>query len=61
MIDDIPADIWLHVAQFIPDDTLRSMLGVNSLFFDLAMDVRYREISLKSLNSEAVKTLGRLT
>ena len=56
----IPADIWLHVAEFIPDDTLQSMLGLNSLFFDLAMDARYKEVSLKSICPATMRTLARL-
>jgi len=62
MIDymDIPADIWLHVAKFIPDDILQNMLGVNRLFLDLAMDVRYREVSLKSICPATMRALARL-
>lgn len=56
----IPADIWVHVAKFIPDDTLQNMLVVNSLFFDLAMDVRYKEVSLKSISLATTRTIARL-
>jgi hypothetical protein len=56
----LPAEIWVHIATFIPDDTLQNMLGVNGLFFDLAMDVRYREVSLKSISLATMKTIARL-
>jgi hypothetical protein len=56
----IPADIWLHVAEFIPGDTLQNMAGVNSLFFDLAMDARYKEVSLKSICPATMRLLARL-
>lgn len=57
----IPTDVWLHVAKFIPDDTLQNMLGVNCLFFDLAMDVRYKEVSMKSICPTTMRTIARLT
>ena len=56
----IPAEVWLHIAEFIPDDTLRDMLGVNKLFFNLALDARYKVVSLKSIRLSTMKRLSRL-
>lgn len=49
-MDNIPPEIWLHVAKFIPKEDLRDLLGVNSIFFNIAMDIRYREIVITTIN-----------
>lgn len=46
---DIPPEIWLHVAKFIPKEDLRDLLGVNSILFNIAMDIRYREIVISTI------------
>ena len=45
---DVPPEIWLHVAKFIPKEDLRDLFGVNSIFFNIAMDIRYREILIST-------------
>lgn len=60
MTDHVPTEIWFHIAHYIPDEILYDMLGVNRLFFDLAMDARYKQITLKSLNAETLKLVDRL-
>ena len=30
---DIPPELWLHVAEFIPDNELRKLMSVNRVFF----------------------------
>jgi hypothetical protein len=52
---DIPRDIWLYIADFIPDGNLEGLLTLNSVFFDLAMSARYRMVTL-SLDGS---TLGK--
>ena len=56
---DIPSDVWLYIAQFIPAIVLRDMISVNSVFFDLAMDERYREVSINFTSNET-RMLSRL-
>ncbi|KAF9457813.1 hypothetical protein BDZ94DRAFT_1325960 [Collybia nuda] len=41
----LPFDIWQHIAQFIPHEILWTLYSVNSAFFDLAMEERYRDVS----------------
>lgn len=57
----IPPEIWFYIAKFIPNEDLRDLLGVNSIFFDIAMDIRYREvwITTKAIN-HTMRTLKRL-
>lgn len=56
----LPHDLWLHVARFIPDRTLRGLLTVNASFFDIAMDVRYREVHFTAFGDELLFALVRL-
>jgi len=57
---DIPDDIWSYVAQFLPPKTLRNMLTVNRVFFEMAMDVRYREVDFLHVDGNSIKMLCRL-
>ena len=58
---DIPPEIWFHIAKFIPNKNLRDLLGVNSIFFNIAMDIRYREIVISTRTADHdMKTLKRL-
>jgi len=58
-LPEIPPEIWLHIAQFIPGISLRDMISVNSVFFDLAMNERYSEVSINFTFNEK-KLLDRL-
>lgn len=58
----IPPEIWLNVALFVRDDELCHLLGINSLFFDIAMNLRWKEVVLMTRNtSEAMHILTRLS
>jgi hypothetical protein len=57
---DIPHDIWLHIAQFIPLLVLRNMFSLNRTFFDIVMDLRYQQVSFAYLNTRMIRTLVRL-
>ncbi|KAF8972181.1 hypothetical protein BDZ97DRAFT_1016160 [Flammula alnicola] len=50
------------VARFVPDEALSKMLAVNSVFFDLAMDIRWKQVVIVTRNtSEVVHILARLS
>ena len=58
----LPPEIWLNVALFVRDNELRHLLGINRLFFDIAMDLRWKEVVLMTRNtSEAMHILTRLS
>ena len=64
-MDNIPPEIWLHVAKFIAKEDLYDLLGVNSIFFNIAMDNRYREIVIDTTTMHGImkielETLQRL-
>ncbi|KAG6812048.1 hypothetical protein H0H92_004632 [Tricholoma furcatifolium] len=56
----LPHEIWLHVAQFIPASVLEGLISVNSTFYDLAMDCRYRQMSFAFLDSRMERNVARL-
>lgn len=58
---NIPPEIWFHIAKFIPNKDLRDLLGVNSVFFNIAMDIRYRDIMISTRTTDQdIKTLKRI-
>ena len=57
---NIPPEIWLHVAKFIPKEDLRDLLGVNSIFFNIAMDIRYREIVISTITMHDIMKIETL-
>ncbi|PFH48747.1 hypothetical protein AMATHDRAFT_64673 [Amanita thiersii Skay4041] len=60
MIPDLPIDVWLYTVQFIPEDELDRLLSLNSLFFHLVMQKRYREVFIDYMNAKAMRRLSRL-
>lgn len=40
----LPTELWLRVAHYIPDIDLFRLASVNRFFLDLATDRRYREL-----------------
>jgi hypothetical protein len=48
----VPKDIWLRVAQYLPDSNLKQLLALNSVFFELAMNARYQDVLFCNLGNE---------
>lgn len=58
---DIPPEIWYRIARFVPEEELCHLLGANTVFFDLAMNLRWKEVSIQTRNTlEAMRILNRL-
>ncbi|KAJ3983877.1 hypothetical protein F5890DRAFT_1554598 [Lentinula detonsa] len=57
---ELPLEIWLYIATFIPEATLRELLGVNLLFYNISLDMRYKSITLQRFSSRTMKLLKRL-
>lgn len=57
---DIPTEVLLHVSKYIPDDTLKEMLAVNRVFYDLAMNLRYGDMLIATRKISTLKHLVRL-
>lgn len=43
---DIPPEIWLNIAKYIPPRDLLNLISVNSVLLDIAMDERYKRVNL---------------
>jgi hypothetical protein len=56
----LPHDVWLNIAQFTPVSTILNLLSLNSTFFNLAMDYRYRQMSFAYLDNRMVRNVVRL-
>jgi hypothetical protein len=55
----VSPEVWLHIASFIPTESLRDLISVNTVFFDLAMDERYRDVEI-NFTSDETRFLDRL-
>ncbi|KAJ7578048.1 hypothetical protein C8J56DRAFT_970247 [Mycena floridula] len=42
----IPDDIWHCIAGFLPPDFQATLYSINTVLFDLSMNLRYRELDL---------------
>ncbi|KAK7472231.1 hypothetical protein VKT23_000352 [Stygiomarasmius scandens] len=58
---EVPEDVWRYTAQFIPKHILRNLYEVNRAFFDMAMNERYREVSLFQFDNRMLYLLERLS
>lgn len=56
----LPHEVWLHVAHYLPASSFEQLMSLNSAFFSLGMDCRYRQISFAFLNEQTMKRLVRL-
>jgi hypothetical protein len=45
-VPPLPSELWMIIAELIGPVELHKLLGVNRVFFELAMDNRYREVNL---------------
>ncbi|KAJ7773385.1 hypothetical protein B0H16DRAFT_1409461 [Mycena metata] len=57
---EVPTEILLHIASFIPKDELHNFIGVNLFFYNLALDSRYSTIRIESVDVQTHKLLQRL-
>lgn len=54
VMNRIPDDIWVAVIRFIPDIVLKQLLGVNSVFFNKGMQLRYEFIKMSTRNPKKI-------
>jgi hypothetical protein len=59
---ELPFDIWLHIGSFIPFERFKVLYTLNSAFFNLEMNVRYKEVDLcrNSRKPSIPETISRL-
>ncbi|KAG5732883.1 hypothetical protein E4T56_gene1820 [Termitomyces sp. T112] len=56
----LPHEVWLHVGQFVPASVLEGLMSVNSAFYEMAMECRYRQMSFAFLDSRMLRNVARL-
>lgn len=54
----LPPELWIEISQYLDAAELYKMGRLNRLFFDLAMDERYREMALTDVQIPQV--LGKV-
>ncbi|KAG6848970.1 hypothetical protein H0H93_012353 [Arthromyces matolae] len=59
-MSQLPVEIWLHILELLPQETTSELIGLNRLFFDHAMNIRYGEIEFHDVTRHAFKTLSQL-
>jgi hypothetical protein len=58
---ELPYEIWRRICEFIPTHILQGLYSVHPAFLELAMDLRYREVSFHFLSdAESQRYLVRL-
>ncbi|KAF8338402.1 hypothetical protein F5887DRAFT_983619 [Amanita rubescens] len=60
MVPDLPMDVWLQIVQLIPEDELKRLLSLNSLFFHTVMKNRYSHIRISNSPKEAKRSVAFL-
>ena len=45
-LPDLPYEIWLQIAHFIPRDKRFKLLNFHRAFFDIVMDDTYRDVRI---------------
>jgi hypothetical protein len=56
----LPPNIWIHVASFLPGLVLCELISLNSTFFEIAMDNRYRQMSFVYFDNRMLRSISRL-
>ncbi|KAH9481268.1 hypothetical protein JR316_0005790 [Psilocybe cubensis] len=59
---DIPLEIWFNIAHFIPAQDLLRLMSLNRVFFYVAMDIRYKGVTIPTkTGTESKQLLTRLS
>jgi len=57
---DLPLELWLQILSYLPRKALHSMIGVNRMLFELALDEKYEEVRFIADNTEMAKIFRQL-
>jgi hypothetical protein len=49
---EVPMEIWTLVASFLADDELYRVRGINRALYQLAIENKYRKVSLDLVDRE---------
>lgn len=57
---DLPFEIWLHIASFLPTDQLQRLCTVNRMLYGIAMSEKYKVIDFCKEAKMVAGTLASL-
>ncbi|KJA18728.1 hypothetical protein HYPSUDRAFT_69653 [Hypholoma sublateritium FD-334 SS-4] len=58
---DVPPEIWHNILRFLPSSLVQRLYGVSRVFFDVAMNEKYRDVSLDHGDLECLwRKIGNL-
>src|SRR6266540_823386 len=52
---ELPYEIWLLIVEYLPDHQVRRLYSVNRALFNIALDLRYKAVSLGILLDEVIE------
>jgi len=52
---ELPYEIWLLIAGYLPDHQVRTLYSVNRLFFNIFLDLRYGDVFIGVLPDRVVE------
>jgi len=59
-LSELPYDIWLNIAAFIPHRDLHRLLSVHRSFFEIALTRKYSHVEWTRLDEVFIHFLNRL-
>ena len=58
---DLPTEIWLLIARYVPKSQIIQLKSLNSFFFCCAMDIDWQKVVIDAKNSDgAARLLSRI-
>jgi hypothetical protein len=57
---ELPYDIGIHIADYLPHRDLHRLLSVHRSFFDIALARKYSQVEWTRLDEECIHFLNRL-
>ncbi|KAJ8463275.1 hypothetical protein ONZ45_g17638 [Pleurotus djamor] len=61
MPPQLPPELWRSVASHLPAETLQDSISVNSVFFELGMDIKYRTLRLRRKKENTLDQLDYIS
>ena len=59
---ELPPEIWYRITEYLSDADLKQAIGLNRLFFERGMNLRYKTVSVGTKKlGHAMRILERLS
>ena len=52
---ELPYDVWMLIVEYLPAHQVRRLYSVNRALFDIALDLRYKQVSLGVLPHQVME------